>query len=92
VERPVDIYVLVRTPIGDIYSVRHDGGILKGIFPYARGYSNPDYWCGALHVHKVCRMAAVGEYTVALVLMPAGEQVKLRNALGLDWTMVGVTR
>ena len=87
-----DVYLLVRTPWGDIYSVRHGRAVLKGIFPYARGYSNPNHWSGVLYINRVFKEAIEGDYTVALILMPTGAELRLKDALAFDLKVVTIVR
>ena len=85
---PADVYLLVRTPTGAIYSVSNDGAVQQGASPYVRGYSNLDHSCRNLYVHKVCKAPKMGQYTVALVLMPAGMPLRLKSAVDFDWKPV----
>jgi hypothetical protein len=90
VTSPADVYLLARTPTGVIFSVGYDGSIQEGTYPYVRWYANTDYLCPELYVHKVCKTPKVGEYTIALVLMPAGMPLQLRSAVDFDWKLINI--
>jgi hypothetical protein len=92
VTSPADAYLLIRTPTGDIYSVRYDGLVEKGTTPYVRGYSNSEHFCRELWAHRVCSVPTTTKYTVALVLMPAGMTPRLKDAVDFDWKTVTVNK
>ena len=77
-------------PTGATYSVKYNGSVEKGTTPYAKGYANPNHACRELWVHKVCPVSHTTQYTVALVLMPAGKPLRIKDAVALDWTTVTV--
>jgi len=81
---PCDVYLLGRAPDGAIWSILFNGKYQKGIVPFVTGYMNPNYFCGVVHTHIVCKTAVPGDYTVGLILMPAGVRLNLRNAIDFD--------
>ena len=89
---PCDVYLLGRAPDGSIWSILFNGKYQKGIVPYATGYVNSNYWCGLVHTHTVCTTAVRGEYTIGLVLMPAGEKFTLRNAIDFDMSTISMVK
>jgi len=60
--------------------------------PYFSGYMSASYWCGVAHTHTVCDGAPVGEYLIALVLMPAGENLNIEKAFDLDSDTVALVK
>jgi hypothetical protein len=90
--KPADVYLLVRVPGGAIYSVMPNGAVLRRITPYYRKYYNPEHWCGDLLIHRICQKPVKGSYTVALILMPSGVPISLRNALDFDWKVIDIVK
>lgn len=90
VQSPVDIYCVIIAPDGRIWSILAGKPLTPGLFPAARGYTNPDCYCGEVLRHAVCGGIPPGEYTVCLGLMPAGMPPDARKALDMDWVYVTV--
>ena len=92
-EQRIDIYLLVLTPVEDIYSILQGGIYLKGIFPYHQDLSNPvDCVCETLHTQRVCEGATAGTYIVALIVMPADVDISINETLGYDWKEITVIK
>jgi|GEM_PF-2463274 len=62
------------------------GRILKGSIPTVRGYMGTAFWHGTILVHAVYPKAVLGDYAVALRIMPrrGDAEPHLRHVSRLD--------
>lgn len=87
----VDLYLLVRTPSGDIWSITGGGDVTRGASAYRRGFMNKDLClCDDLFEHTVCPDPERGTYRVGLITMRAGEAVSLDKALDYRITEIEI--
>lgn len=87
----VDVYLVLRSPTGVVFSAIPPDGIAPGINPYARGIINPrNCQCRDLLTHLVCANAETGVWTAFLAVLPAGAAPKAKNAIAIATTTVVV--
>jgi hypothetical protein len=88
----VDMYLLVRAPSHKIYSLRYNGTLRTGIFPYLASITNlPNGICGIAFSKTVCPGAENGVYYAAVALVPAGTKFSLKNVIEYDYTTITIT-
>jgi len=87
----VDVYLVLVSPTGVVYSAISPDGITPGIHPYERGIINPSTCqCRDLLTYVVCAKAQPGVWTAVLAVLPAGAAPKAENAIAIATTTVVV--
>jgi len=87
----VDVYLVLMSPTGVVFSAISPDGIAPGIHPYARGIINPATCkCRDLLTHVVCANVQTGVWTVVMAVLPAGAAPKEGNAIAIATTTVVV--
>lgn len=83
-DRAVDVYLVLVSPSGALFSAISPDGIAPGLHPYARGIINPAVCqCRDLLTHVVCADAERGVWTAILAVLPAGAAPKASNAIAM---------